>query len=147
MSAKKVGELLEAGNLPVELQRFGETKDELFPDLRELRDIYGNEANDFSKVRESRPAENLSEEEETTGEQESEMTGDMEDFLPAAFHAFRADNRLYVCHSLLYRIIYNHIVVFLHQLQFFQRTVYPAVDFFFFLCPAVRQPFAKLLPC
>ncbi len=48
MSAKKVGELLEAGNLPVELQRFGETKDELFPDLRELRDIYGNEANDFS---------------------------------------------------------------------------------------------------
>ena len=32
------------------------------------------------KVRESRPAENLSEEEETTGEQESEMTGDMEDF-------------------------------------------------------------------
>ena len=48
MSAKKVGELLEAGKLPVELQRFGFTKDELFPDLRELRNIYGEEANNFS---------------------------------------------------------------------------------------------------
>lgn len=32
------------------------------------------------KVREGRPAENLSEEEETTEEQESEMTDDVEDF-------------------------------------------------------------------
>ena len=48
MSAKKVGELMEAGQLPLELQRFGSTKDELFPDLRELRELYGEEANDFS---------------------------------------------------------------------------------------------------
>ena len=48
MSAKKVGELMEAGNIPTELQRFGSTVDELFPDLRELRNIYGEEANNFS---------------------------------------------------------------------------------------------------
>ncbi len=48
MSAKKVGELIESGNIPPELQRFGNTKEELFVDLRELRDIYGNKANDFS---------------------------------------------------------------------------------------------------
>ncbi|PIE64737.1 MAG: FMN-binding glutamate synthase family protein [Desulfobacterales bacterium] len=48
MSAKKVSELLERGNLPGELKRFGSTKDELFPELRKLRDIYGKEANDFS---------------------------------------------------------------------------------------------------
>ncbi len=36
--------------------------------------------NELYQGRESRPAENLSEEEETAGEQESEMTGDMEDF-------------------------------------------------------------------
>jgi len=48
MSAKKVGELLEAGNLPPELKHFGTTKEELFPDLRELRNIYGKKAKDFS---------------------------------------------------------------------------------------------------
>lgn len=48
MSAKKVGQLLEEGKLPTELQRFGSTKDELFPDLRELRNIYGDKANEFS---------------------------------------------------------------------------------------------------
>ena len=36
------------GQLPVELQRFGSTKDELFPDLRELRELYGDEADNFS---------------------------------------------------------------------------------------------------
>jgi len=48
MSAKKVGELLATGNVPKELQRFGSTIDELFPELRELRQIYGDEADDFS---------------------------------------------------------------------------------------------------
>ncbi len=48
MSAKKVGELIAAGQIPVELQRFGSTVDELFPDLREIRNIYGEKANDFS---------------------------------------------------------------------------------------------------
>ena len=48
MNGKKIGELLEAGKLPAELQRFGSTKDELFLELRELRNIYGDAANDFS---------------------------------------------------------------------------------------------------
>ena len=48
MSAKKVGELVAAGNIPAELHRFGSTVDELFPDLREIRNIYGERANDFS---------------------------------------------------------------------------------------------------
>ena len=48
MSGKKVGEMLAAGKLPPELRRFGETKDELFPELRELRELYGDEANEFS---------------------------------------------------------------------------------------------------
>ncbi len=48
MSAKKVGELLERGNLPAELKRFGSTKNEIFPELRKLRDIYGKEADKFS---------------------------------------------------------------------------------------------------
>ena len=42
------GELLEAGKLPTELQRFGSTKEELFLELRELRNIYGDAANEFS---------------------------------------------------------------------------------------------------
>lgn len=48
MSAKKVGELQKQGQVPKELQRFGDTLDELFPDLRELRNLYGEQANDFS---------------------------------------------------------------------------------------------------
>ena len=48
MNGKKIGELLEAGKLPTELQRFGSTKDELFLELRELRNIYGDAANEFS---------------------------------------------------------------------------------------------------
>ena len=48
MNGKKIGELLEAGKLPAELQRFGSTKDELFLELRELRNIYGAQADEFS---------------------------------------------------------------------------------------------------
>ena len=48
MNGKKIGELLEAGKLPTELQRFGSTKEELFLELRELRNIYGDAANEFS---------------------------------------------------------------------------------------------------
>ena len=48
MSAKKVGDLMAEGKIPPELKRFGTTKDELFPDLREVRNIYGREADGFS---------------------------------------------------------------------------------------------------
>ena len=48
MSAKKIGDLLEAGKLPANIAAFGTTKDEIFPDLRPLRNIYGREADDFS---------------------------------------------------------------------------------------------------
>ncbi|MFQ9866619.1 MAG: hypothetical protein ACLRWP_05975 [Bilophila wadsworthia] len=37
MSAKKIGDLIEAGKVPPELARFGTTKEELFSDLPELR--------------------------------------------------------------------------------------------------------------
>ncbi len=48
MSAKKIGELIAAGQIPKELQPFGTTVQELFTDLRELRNIYGKEADNFS---------------------------------------------------------------------------------------------------
>lgn len=48
MSARKVGELVAAGNIPPHLKSFGTTMDQLFPELRELRNIYGTEANSFS---------------------------------------------------------------------------------------------------
>lgn len=48
MSAKLVGGLMEAGKLPPGIAGFGTVKDELFPELRELRDIYGREADKFS---------------------------------------------------------------------------------------------------
>ena len=48
MSAKRIGALLAEDKLPPHLQCFGNTKEELFPDLRELRNIYGEKANDFS---------------------------------------------------------------------------------------------------
>ena len=44
MSAKKIGELIEAGKVPPELARFGTTKEELFSDLPELRGLYGSAA-------------------------------------------------------------------------------------------------------
>ena len=48
MSAKKVGELLEAGTVPAHLKQFGSTKEELFSDLPELRGLYGDRADSFS---------------------------------------------------------------------------------------------------
>lgn len=48
MSAKKVGEMIKNGQVPKELQAFGTTMDDLFVDLRELRNIYGKEADQFS---------------------------------------------------------------------------------------------------
>ena len=48
MSAKKIGDLIEAGKVPPELARFGTTKEELFSDLPELRGLYGSAADGFS---------------------------------------------------------------------------------------------------
>lgn len=48
MSAKKIGELIEAGKVPPELARFGTTKEELFSDLPELRGLYGSAVDGFS---------------------------------------------------------------------------------------------------
>ena len=48
MSAKKIGDLIEAGKVPPELARFGTTKEELFSDLPELRGLYGSAAGGFS---------------------------------------------------------------------------------------------------
>lgn len=47
MSAKKVGELIAEGNVPKEYAKFGSTVPEIFADLRELRSIYGDEADSF----------------------------------------------------------------------------------------------------
>ena len=48
LSGKKVGELIEAGTLPKEYQRFGNTKEEIFGDLPLLRKIYGERADEIS---------------------------------------------------------------------------------------------------
>ena len=48
MSAKKVGELVAAGTVPPHLAAFGSTMDQLFLELRELRNLYGAEADRFS---------------------------------------------------------------------------------------------------
>ena len=46
-SAKKVGELIEAGNIPAYLQKYGDSKETLFADLPDLRHLYGKEAENF----------------------------------------------------------------------------------------------------
>ena len=46
-AAKKVGELIAEGNVPKEYAKFGSTVPEIFADLRELRSIYGDEADSF----------------------------------------------------------------------------------------------------
>ena len=47
MAGKKIGELVEKGEVPPDLKQFGSTKEEIFNDLRLLRGIYGDAANDF----------------------------------------------------------------------------------------------------
>lgn len=48
MAGKKVGELIAKGEAPKELQKYGNTIDEIFRDVRELRDIYGDKADSIS---------------------------------------------------------------------------------------------------
>ena len=47
MSAKKVGEMIAAGEVPEMYRKFGSTVPEIFADLRELRTVYGDEADSF----------------------------------------------------------------------------------------------------
>ncbi len=42
MVGKQIGELIEAGNIPIEYQGFGSTKEEIFADIRELKLYYDN---------------------------------------------------------------------------------------------------------
>ena len=48
MSAKKVGELINAGTVPAHLQKYGTTVQEIFADLPDLRALYGKEADGFA---------------------------------------------------------------------------------------------------
>lgn len=47
MAGKQINDLIEAGNIPKEYQRFGTTKEDLFADIRELKLYYEN-ASEFS---------------------------------------------------------------------------------------------------
>ena len=47
MVGKQIGDLIEAGNIPKEYQRFGSTKEEIFADIRELR-LYYEDADEIS---------------------------------------------------------------------------------------------------
>jgi hypothetical protein len=48
MTGKKVGDEIKAGNTPELFKKFGNTIDEVFCDLADLRGIYGKEADKFS---------------------------------------------------------------------------------------------------
>ena len=48
MNGKKIGQLLEQGNVPAHVKVFGTTKEEVFADLPELRGLYGEQADHFS---------------------------------------------------------------------------------------------------
>ncbi len=47
MSGRKIGEMIEAGNIPAHLKQYGSTVEEIYGDLADLRAIYGKKANDF----------------------------------------------------------------------------------------------------
>lgn len=48
MTGKNIGARIMEGDIPRNMKRFGNTVDELFYDLADLRSIYGKAANDFS---------------------------------------------------------------------------------------------------
>ena len=48
MNSKKVGEMINEGNVPKIFSKYGSTIEEIFGDLADLRAIYGKEANNFS---------------------------------------------------------------------------------------------------
>jgi len=48
MSSKKVGEMIKDRNIPNHLKQYGNTIEEIYGDLADLRAIYGKKANNFS---------------------------------------------------------------------------------------------------
>lgn len=48
MSGKAIGEQIDSGKINNRLEKFGNSKEEIFGDLADLRAIYGTRANDFS---------------------------------------------------------------------------------------------------
>lgn len=48
MVGEKIGKMLDDGQVPAHLKKYGETKEELFTELPELRGLYGDAANQFS---------------------------------------------------------------------------------------------------
>ena len=48
MTGKKIGEQIKSGNVPPLFQKYGNTVEEIFGDLADLRALYGKEANNFS---------------------------------------------------------------------------------------------------
>lgn len=48
MNAASVGKLIESGNVPAHLQKYGSTVQEIFADLPDLRALYGTQADSFS---------------------------------------------------------------------------------------------------
>ena len=48
MTGKNIGERIKEGIIPKNMEKFGDTVDELYYDLADLRSIYGKEANEFS---------------------------------------------------------------------------------------------------
>lgn len=48
MSGKKIGNMIKEGNVPRNLKKYGNTIEEIYGDLADLRAIYGKGANDFS---------------------------------------------------------------------------------------------------
>ncbi|MDD3863168.1 MAG: FMN-binding glutamate synthase family protein, partial [Eubacteriales bacterium] len=47
-SAAKMGEMIQAGNVPAHIKKYGSTVQEIFKDLPDLRALYGRQANEFS---------------------------------------------------------------------------------------------------
>lgn len=47
-SAKLMGEMIKAGNVPSHLKKYGSSVEEIFKDLPDLRALYGKQANEFS---------------------------------------------------------------------------------------------------
>lgn len=47
MSSKKVGEMIKSGHVPEHLKKYGQSIEELFGDLGDLRYLYGLKANEF----------------------------------------------------------------------------------------------------
>lgn len=48
MTGKRIGNMVKEGNIPKHIKKYGDTVEEIYGDLADLRAIYGKEANDFS---------------------------------------------------------------------------------------------------